>query len=185
MRKVIVSNLMTLDGFFAGPAGELDWFVWDVEMAEYMKEQLGALDTILFGRVTYQMMADYWPTARSPEEDPAIIEAMNTLPKIVFSTTLAKTEWQNSRLVKNDIDEEVAKLKQEPGKDMVIFGSGSIVSAFTRSGLIDEYRIFINPVVLGLGMPMFTGLNQRLKLQTLGTKTFPCGAVLLQYRPVR
>lgn len=184
MRKVIVSNLMTLDGFFAGPAGELDWFVWDGEMAEYMKEQFRAIDTILFGRVTYQMMADYWPTAKSPEEDPVIIEMMNSLPKVVFSTTLAKTEWQNSRLVKNDIDEEVAQLKREPGKDMVIFGSGSIVSAFTRSGLIDEYRIFVNPAVLGRGKPMFTGLKQRLQLQTLGTTPFQCGVVLLRYRPV-
>ena len=88
MRKVIVSNFMTLDGFFAGLGGDLDWFVWDGEMAEYMKQQFGAIDTILFGRVTYQMMAGYWPTASPPEDDPVIIEAMNNLPKVVFSQTL-------------------------------------------------------------------------------------------------
>jgi dihydrofolate reductase len=185
MRKVIASNFMTLDGFFAGPDGDLDWFVWDGEIAEYMKQQFDAIDTILFGRVTYQLMEGYWPTASPPEEDPVIIEAMNTLPKVVFSTTLEKVEWHNSRLVRNNIAEEIAKMKQAPGKDMVIFGSGTIVSALTRSGMIDEYRIFVNPVVLGSGKPMLTGLNERLKMKLLSTRTFQCGVVLLRYVPAR
>jgi dihydrofolate reductase len=98
MRKIIVSNYVTLDGFFAGPQGEIDWFVWNEETAEYSKELLQAIDTILFGRVTYELMAGYWPTAAAAAEDPAIVEAMNNLPKVVFSRTLEKVEWNNAKL---------------------------------------------------------------------------------------
>jgi dihydrofolate reductase len=128
MRKIIVSNCVTLDGFFAGPNGEYDWFVWDEETAKYSRELLGSIDTILFGRVTYDLMAGYWPTASAPAEDPVIIDAMNNLKKVVFSRTLEKVKWRNSRLVKENIENEAAELKQQPGKDIVIFGSGSIVS---------------------------------------------------------
>ena len=134
MRKIIVSNLVALDGFFAGPNGEIDWFIWDEETTEYIKGLMSSLDAILFGRATYELMADYWPKASPPEEDPIIIEFMNNAPKIVFSRTLEKVEWNNSRLVKDNIVEEVEKLKQQPGKDMVIFGSGSIVSALCAGG---------------------------------------------------
>ncbi len=183
MRKIIVSNYVTLDGFFAGPNGEIDWFVWDTETAKYSKELLKSIDTILFGRVTYELMASYWPTASPPAEDPVIIDAMNNLPKIVFSKTLDKVAWKNSRLVKGNIAEEISQLKQEPGKDMVIYGSGSIVSTLAQRGLIDDYRIFVNPVVLGSGKPLFKGLNDRLNLKLLKTKTFDCGVVLLHYEP--
>jgi len=181
MRKVIVSNYLTLDGFFAGPDGELDWFVWDGEIADYMKKQFATIDTMLFGRVTYQLMENYWPAARPPEEDPVIIEAMNSLPKVVFSRTLETVGWHNSRLVRDNIGGEIAKMKQEPGRDMVIFGSGTIVSACTQSGLIDEYRMFVNPVVLGRGRPLFTGLDRRIRLKLFGSGIFQCGVVLLRY----
>jgi len=181
MRKLIVSNYLSLDGFFAGPDGEIDWFVWDRETAEYSRGLLRSVDTILFGRVTYELMAGYWPTATPPEEDPVIIDAMNGLPKVVFSRTLEKVEWSNSRLVKGDIAEEASRMKREPGRDMVIFGSGSIVSAFAQRGLIDDYRIFVNPVVLGSGKPLFKGLRERLKLRLSGARKFRCGVVLLHY----
>ena len=183
MRKIIVSNYVSLDGFFAGPDGEIDWFVWDEETAEYSKEMLGSIDTLLFGRVTYELMAGYWPTASAPTEDPVIIYAMNNLPKIVFSRTLEKVEWNNSRLVKDNIVQEVARLKQQPGKDMVIFGSGSIVSTFTKLGLIDEYHIFVNPVVLGSGKPLFKDIRDKMNLKLLKTKAFKSGVVLLSYEP--
>jgi dihydrofolate reductase len=183
MRKVIVSNYMTLDGFFAGPHEELDWFVWDEETAADARELLGSVDTILFGRVTYELMAGYWPTATPPEEDPVIIEAMNSLAKIVFSTTLEKVGWHNSRLIKENMAAEIAKMKQQSGRDMVIFGSGSIVSALAQLGLIDEYRIFVNPVVLGSGKPLFKGIMERTRLQHLTTRTFRNGVVLLCYQP--
>lgn len=185
MRKVIVSNYVTLDGFFAGPNGEWDWFVWDEETAKYSKELLSSIDTILFGRVTYELMASYWPTASPATEDPIIIDAMNNLPKIVFSKTLEKVEWKKSRLIKGNIADEVAQLKQQPGKDMVIYGSGSIVSTLTQLGLIDDYRIFVNPVVLGSGKPLFKDIKDRLNLELLTTKTFDCGVVLLHYQPAK
>ena len=183
MRKIIVSNYITLDGFFAGPKGEIDWFVWDEEMANYSRGLLTSMDTILFGRVTYELMAGYWPTASPPAEDRVIIDAMNNLPKVVFSRTLEKVEWKNARLVKGDILEEISKLKQQPGKDMVIYGSSSIVSTLTRAGLIDEYQLFINPVVLGNGKPLFRGITGTAKLKLLETRTFQCGVVLLRYQP--
>ncbi len=110
---------------------------------------------------------------------------MNNLPKIVFSKTLQKVEWNNSRLVKENIVEEISTMKQQPGKDMVIFGSGSIVSTFMQLGLIDEYRIIVNPVVLGKGKPLFKGINDKLNLKLLKTKTFSSGNVLLYYEPAK
>lgn len=183
MRRVMVSNYVSLDGFFAGPGGEIDWFVWDDETAGYMKGLMNSIDTILFGRVTYELMASYWPTAGPPAEDPIITDFMNKTPKIVFSRTLKKVEWNNSRLVKDNVADEVSRMKQEPGTDMVIYGSGSIVSAFAQAGLIDDYRIFVNPVVLGDGKTMFRGLRERLKLRLSSTMTFRCGVVLLHYEP--
>ncbi|MEW6144244.1 MAG: dihydrofolate reductase family protein [Thermodesulfobacteriota bacterium] len=183
MRKVIVSNLISLDGFIAGPNGEIDWFGWDEELESYCRDQLGSMDTILFGRVTYELMAGYWPAASATENDQAIIDAMNNLPKVVFSRTLDRVEWKNSRLVKDDIEGEVARMKREPGKDMVIFGSGSIVSSLAPAGLIDEYRIFVNPVVLGRGKSMFRGIDNRLGLKHLCTRTFGSGLVLICYEP--
>ncbi len=183
MRKVIVSNLVSLDGFISGPNGEIDWFGWDKELESYGKDQLASIDTILFGRVTYELMASYWPAATAATDNQMIIDAMNNLPKIVFSKTLEKAEWKNSRLVKENIAEEITKLKRQPGKDMVIYGSGSIVSALAQAGLIDEYRIFVNPVVLGSGKPFFKDITNRLALKLLNTKTFGNGLVLICYRP--
>lgn len=183
MRKVIVSNLISLDGFIAGPNGEIDWFGWDKELESYSKDLIASVGAIVFGRVTYELMAGYWPTATEAENDRMIIDTMNNLPKVVFSRTLDRVEWKNSRLVKDDIEREVAKLKREPGKDMVIYGSGSIVSALAQAGLIDEYRIFVNPVILGTGIPLFPNVKNRLSLKHLGTKTFGNGLVLIRYSP--
>ena len=184
MRKVIVSNLVSLDGFFEGPNKELDWFVVDEEFFDYARDLLGTVDTILFGRVTYQMMESYWPA--ETDNDPVITDKMNNLPKIVFSKTLSSTpwgKWNNARLVKENIPEEIRKMKQQAGKDMVIFGSGILVSDFTQLGLIDEYRIILNPVVLGKGNPLFKGLQDKLNLKLLKTKTLSSGVVILYYEP--
>lgn len=183
MRKIIVSNYMTSDGFFAGPNGEIDWFVWDKETAQYSKDLANSIDTILFGRATYELMASFWPTPAASAEDPIITDYMNNTPKIVFSKTLAVPGWKNTKVI-SDIDrDEISKMKQQPGKNMVIYGSGSIVSALTRLGLIDEYQIFVNPIVLGGGKPLFNGIKDRLNLKLLKAKTFNCGVVLLHYQP--
>ena len=183
MRKVIVSNLVSLDGFFEGPNKELDWFVVEEEFFDFARNQLLEVDTILFGRVTYEMMAGYWPN--TTDNDPIITDKMNSLQKIVFSKTLhpTTTGWNNSILAKENIEEEIKRLKQQPGKDMVIFGSGEIVSSLMRLGLIDEYRVIVNPVILGQGNLLFKGLHDRLNLKLLKTKTLGSGVVILYYEP--
>ncbi|MBI3579638.1 MAG: dihydrofolate reductase family protein [Ignavibacteriales bacterium] len=184
MRKVIVSNLVSLDGFIAGPNGEVDWFTGIVgkEFEAYIVEAISTIDTMLFGRVTYEHLASYWPTASPEQNHPSIIYAMNNTSKVVFSKTLQNVEWKNSRLAKRDIAEEASKLKQQPGKDIVIYGSGSIVSALAQKGLIDEYRIFIAPVVLGSGKPLFGGIDLGIHLKLVETKTFGAGLTLLRYQ---
>ena len=187
MRRVIVWNLVSLDGFMAGPNGEIDWFtdIAEKEFNAYAVDniKLGAVDTLLFGRVTYQLMESYWPTATPKQEDPRIIEAMNSYPKVVFSKTLKRVDWKNSLLVKGDAADEVAKLKQQPGQDMMIFGSGGLVTALAPKGLIDDYRIFVVPIVLGSGKPLFENIRERLHLKLLEAKTFGTGLVALRYQP--
>lgn len=182
MRKLFVSNLVTLDGYFEGPGNNLDWFRVDDEFLSIARQQLLEVDSILFGRVTYQMMEQYWPTAAPPRDDAVITEKMNQLPKIVFSRTLTEVNWNNSRLVKGEGAEEVARLKKQPGKDLVIFGSGMLLSEFTEKGLIDEYRLFINPVVLGAGTPQFRNLSHPLHLDLQETRNLASGVIMATYR---
>lgn len=182
MRKIIASEMVTLDSFYAGPNGEIDWFFWNEELAGYAIDLISSVDTLLFGRVTYELMASYWPSAAPPTEDPIIIDRMNNLPKIVFSKTLEKVEWKNTNLKKEIDAEEVLRMKKQPGKNIVIYGSGSILTVFMNLGLIDEYHLFVHPIVLGRGKPLFKDLNDRHKLELLETKVFSNGIVLLHYR---
>ena len=163
MRKVILFDMATLDGFFAGPNGEIDWHRVDEEFNEFAIAQLDSADGLLFGRVTYQGMASYWPTDMARTDDPIVAGKMNTLPKIVFSRTLDKVEWNNTRLVKGNVEEEISKLKQQPGQDWLLFGSADLASTLTNLGLIDEYRVMVNPVVLGHGKPLFKDIKEKLK----------------------
>jgi dihydrofolate reductase len=180
MRKIIVSNLVTLDGFFAGPNRELDWFVVESDFFEYAANQLEEVDAILYGRITYQEMAAFWPTAKGIDE--RIEEKMNSLEKIVFSNTLKTAEWNNSKLISGDLVKEVTKLKQTKGKDIVIFGSGQLVSGLAEHSLIDEYRLIMNPVILGNGMPQFHGLSHKIDLELLDMKKLKSGVVILYYK---
>ena len=174
--------MVSIDGFFAGPDGEIDWFVWDDVTRDLSIATLSEVDTLLFGRVTYEMMAAYWPTAG--DEDPVIAKAMNSLPKIVFSHSLENADWNNTRVVRDVVPEEIVKMKQMPGKDMVIYGSGILVSDFARKGLLDEYRLIVNPVVLGAGKPLFKGFTGKQKMKLLKTKALGSGNVLTSYAPV-
>ncbi len=183
MRRVLVSMMVTVDGMFAGVDGDISWHNVDEEFNEFAIEQLDLVDTLLFGRVTYEGMASYWPTPEVVADDPDVAARMNALEKVVFSRTLNAVDWQNSRLVKDHLAEEVSALKQEPKKDMVIFGSGSIVSALAEHGLIDEYRLIINPVALGRGTPLFAGIPDVLRLTLLDARAFRSGNVLLRYAP--
>ena len=185
MRKVILFNMVTLDGFFEGPNGEIDWHNVDEEFNEFAVHQVNTADGLIFGRVTYELMASYWPTPAAQAADPIVAEKMNTMPKIVFSRTLNSVDWNNTRLVKGDAAEEISKIKQQPGRDLLIFGSADLASNLTNLGLIDEYRIMVNPVVLGKGNPLFKDIKEKLNLRLLKTKTFGNGNVLLYYEPIK
>lgn len=183
VRKLIFQMMISVDGFIEGPNRELDWHVVDEEFINYAVNLLNSADAIIFGRVTYQTMAAYWPTPAAMANYPLIAERMNNLPKFVFSPTLEKVEWQYSKLVKGNIAEEVAILKRQIGSVMMIFGSSDLAVALTKLGLIDEYRIIVNPVVLGSGKTLLTGLHDRLKLKLIEARTFSSGSVLLCYQP--
>lgn len=182
MRKIIFQMMVTLDGFFAGPNGEIDWHVVDEEFNEYAFNFLNSLDMLLFGRVTYQGMANYWPTPAAKHDDPIISSKMNSISKVVFSTTLDKVEWENTRLVKENVLEEVLKLKLQSGKDIAIFGSSNFSLTLVKHHLIDEYRIIVNPVLLGKGKPLFMGLEEKIKLKLTHTQSLRSGDVILYYR---
>jgi dihydrofolate reductase len=183
MRKIIFFMLVSLDGYFEGPKHAIDWHNVDEEFNEFSNAQLESTDLLLFGRVTYELMAGYWPGADAARDDPVTTAAMNRLPKIVFSRTLNGATWQNTRLVKENIGEEVRRLKAQPGKDIFIFGSSDLSLTLIQNNLIDEFRILVNPVVLGKGTPLFKGLQEKLYLHLLKTRTFRNGTVLLCYQP--
>ncbi len=183
MRKVFLFNMVTLDGFFEGPNQDISWHNVDDEFNEFAIHQLNEIDMLLFGRVTYQGMASYWPTEFAISNDPVVAGLMNSLSKIVFSKTLEKADWNNSRLVKENAAEEVSKLKQQPGKDIAIFGSSNLAVTLAESGLIDEYRMIMNPVFLGGGTPLLKGIKEKLNLKLLNAKIFKSGNVLLYYAP--
>ncbi len=179
MRKLFWQMNVTLDGFMEGPNRELDYtaHVVDEDFDRYATDMLKSIDAILLGRVTYQLFADYWPSAMGPDA-----ERLNELPKMVFSRTLEKVEWNNSRLIRENVAEEVARLKQRPGKDLALFGSADLASTFIRLGVIDEYRIFITPVVLSGGTPLFKGIKDRIALKLLKATTWSSGVVALYYQ---
>ncbi len=185
MRRVIVFNLVTVDGYFSSKDGDISWHNVDEEFQELAEEASNSGNTLLFGRVTYELMAGYWPTQEAIKNDPVVASGMNKAEKIVFSRTLAKADWNNTRLVKDDVISEVRKLKQQSGKDLTVLGSGSIVSQLAQAGLIDEYQILLNPVVIGGGKTMFEGIKEKISLRLTKTRTFGNGNVLLCYEPVK
>ncbi len=182
MRKVIVFNQVTIDGYFSDVNGDMSWaHKKDPEWNAFVEENASGGGVLLFGRKTYELMASYWPTPLASRNDPVVAERMNSLPKVVFSRTLDKASWNNTKRVKGDIAAELRKMKKEPGADMVIMGSGSIVSQLAQEGLIDEYQIVLNPLVLGRGRTMFEGVRERLALKLTRTRVFSNGNILLCY----
>jgi len=186
MRKLIVFNQVTLDGYFAGMNGDISWAhraKKDPEFDAFVEDNAKSGGELVFGRVTYEMMNSFWPTPAAFEQFPVVAERMNSLPKLVFSRTLDKPTWKNTRLVKGDIAAEMRKIKNEPGEDLVIMGSGNIVSQLTQAGMIDEYQLVLFPIVLGKGRTMFDGVVKPLNLEPTKTRTFGNGNVLLCYEP--
>lgn len=191
MRKLVLFLHASLDGFVEGPKGEMDigWVSYDSDLEKHAKEILSTADTVIWGRGTYQMMHSYWPSvpsnpsASQHERDHA--EWIEKTAKVVFSTTLEKVEWNNSRLVTENVEEEIKNLKQNPGKDMVILGSPRLAHQLMQLDLIDEYKITVSPVLVGRGLPLFQGLEEQVNLKLIENKTFDSGAIGLVYQTVR
>lgn len=198
MRRILMFNRVTADGYFAGSDGNLDWVVPEPAIDRMGADALPHVDTVLFGRRTYELFAGFWPhvaddaTAKDPHdarplstEQRAMARGLNEMTKLVFSKTLNDVSWRNSRIVRDLDPAETQAMKQQPGKDMIIFGSGSIVSQLTQHSLIDEYQIVVSPVVLGRGRPLFAAVPKDVRLTLLEARGFPSGNVLLRYAPSR
>ncbi|SDE66781.1 Dihydrofolate reductase [Paenibacillus sp. UNCCL117] len=191
MRKLVLFLHASLDGFVEGPNGKMDigWVSYDADLEKHAKEILSTADTVIWGRETYQMMHGYWPSVPSnpsaSQHERNHAEWIEKTAKIVFSTTLEKVEWNNSRLVKEDVEEEIRNLKQQPGKDMVILGSPRFAHYLIQLGLIDEYKITVSPVLIGSGLPLFQGLKEKINLKLIENKTFDSGAIGLVYQAVK
>ncbi len=184
MRNVIMLNRVSIDGFFAGPHGEIDWFIPDPEVDKMVHG--AAADTVLFGRVTYELFEKHWPKAavdpKTPEGERQMANELNQMTKVVFSRTLKKVTWEKSRLVRGDVAEEVRRLKQAKGSGIIIFGSGTIVQQLASEGLIDDYWFVLTPVILGAGKQLFTGVK-KTHLELVEAKSFKSRNVVLHYRP--
>jgi len=186
MRKVMMFNLISLDGYFEGAKKwDIAWHRVDDEFNQFSIDQLDQADGLIFGRVTYEGMAAYWPSPEAIKNDPAVASRMNSIRKYVFSKTLDQAEWNNTQLVRGDAIQELSNLKGQSGRNLLLFGSANLASTFMRHGLIDEYRLIVNPVVLGAGGPLFAENGGILKLRLLDTKVFKNGNVLLNYIPDR
>ena len=183
MRKLFSFNMMTLDGFFEGPNGEIDWHNADnQEFNEFAIEQTSSVDTLLFGRKTYQLMASYWPTETAISADPIIADLMNRLSKVVFSRTLEAVDWNNTKLIRDHAEQEIRNLKMQSGKDMAIFGSANLISSIMD--VIDEHRVMINPILLRRGNPLFKSGGDQVRLALVNARLFNSGNVLLTYTPL-
>lgn len=188
MAKLLVFNQVSLDGYFTGEKGDLSWAHTrnkDPEWAAFLAENAGSGGTLLFGRVTYEMMVSYWPTPEAARNDPVMAERMNALPKVVFSKSLKKADWKNTRLVTGELEDEIRIMKQNPGSDLVILGSGTIVAQLAQAGLIDEYQLVVIPVVLGKGRTMFEGVTRKPAMTPTGSRTFRNGNLVVGYVPVQ
>jgi dihydrofolate reductase len=185
MRKLSVFNHVSLDGYFVDKSGDMSWaHKRDPEWNEFVQGNASGGGELVFGRVTYEMMASYWPTPMAMQNMPAVAEGMNRARKVVFSRTLEKASWVNTKLVKGDIAAEMRKMKSDPGDGMVILGSGSIVSQLAQAGVIDEFQIVMSPIVLGKGRTLFESVEGRLNLKLTRTRAFGNGNVLLCYEPM-
>jgi dihydrofolate reductase len=182
MRKLTVFNFVTMNGYFKGAHDDISWG-HDKPQNDYAAETLKGGDILLFGRVTYELMVQFWPTDEAMKSLPEVAEGMNQAEKIVFSQTLDKVEWNNARLLKDNIVEEIKKMKQTPGANLTVLGSGSIVTQFADAGLIDEFQLLVQPVALGEGTPILKGMKNKTDLKLTNTRVFETGNVLLCYQP--
>ena len=185
VRKLAVFTSLTLDGYFVGDNGDMNWaHKHDDEWNRFVAGNAKGECEMIFGRVTYARMASWWPTPQAKDAMATVAERMNAAPKVVFSRTMKKATWQNTRLMQTDAVSAVRKLKQEPGPMLLILGSGSIVAQLAEAGLVDEIQIALNPVALGKGRTLFQGVTTPLAFQLTETRAFQNGNVFLRYKPV-
>ena len=184
MRKLLVFNSVTVDGYFTDQNGDMSWAHKqdDPEWNAFTTENAKSGGELLFGRITYELMASFWPTPAAEKIAPVIAENMNKAPKVVFSRSMEKASWNNTRVIKGDLAEEIRKLKEAPGDGLVLMGSGSIISQIALAGVIDEYQMVVNPLALGKGRTMFEGIKDKLNLTLTSTQAFQNGNVLLSYK---
>ena len=186
MARLTVFNSVTLDGYFTDLKGDMSWAhagADDPEWQSFVSGNASGGGVLVFGRVTYDMMKSYWPTPQAAKDAPIVAERMNELPKVVFSKKMEKADWNNTKLLKGNILEEARKLKEESRNDLVIMGSGSVISQLAPHALIDEYQVIVCPIILGKGRTMFEGLEKKLDLKLAKTRAFRNGKVLLNYTP--
>lgn len=184
MRKLTVFNFITLNGFYKGTDNDTSWHRHGEEEGQYSADAMKSESILLFGRITYEMMASWWPTPMAAEAYPEVAKGMNSAEKILFSNSIEDPKWNNTRVMNGDITEKIRQIKQQPGKDLTILGSGSVVSQFADAGLIDQYQIMIDPVALPSGTPIFNGIKNGFRLELTDTKIFKSGTIVLTYKPI-
>jgi dihydrofolate reductase len=189
LRKLKLQVQMSLDGYIAGPNGEMDWLVWnwDDKLKEYVDELTESVDNILLGRKMTEGFISHWSDVMTKPIDPeyAFAKKMIETPKVVFTKTLNKSKWVNTDIATGDLTEEINKLKRQNGKDIIVYGGASFDSSLIKAGLIDEFHLFINPAAIGNGMTIFKDLNEMQKFTLIKSIAFECGIVLLHYEAKR
>ncbi len=187
MRKLKLQIQMTIDGYIAGPTGEMDFMTWewDDKLKQYVNELTEPVDSIVLGRKLAEGFIPYWANVAADQDNPEVDSGrkFTNLPKVVFSKTLEKSEWKNTVLAKGDLVDEITKLKKQDGNDIIAYGGASFVSNLIKHGLIDEYHLFINPTAIGNGMPIFKKLETKQNMTLIKSISFDCGIVVINYKP--
>ncbi|HWQ82371.1 MAG TPA: dihydrofolate reductase family protein [Ignavibacteria bacterium] len=185
MTRIISFMHVSLDGFVAGPNGEMDWIKFDEEMFDYISKRINESDTALYGRVTYQMMEDYWPmAAEKPDATRHDIEHSKwykDVHKVVLSKTMNDTDLSNVKIIRNNLEDEINQIRQQSGKEILLFGSPRATHSLIQLNLIDGYWLFVNPIILGRGIPLFADIKDKINLKLLNTRKFACGVTELNY----
>jgi dihydrofolate reductase len=189
LRKLKLQVQMSVDGYIAGPNGEMDWMVWnwDDKLKEYVNELTEPVDSILLGRKMTEGFISYWSDVMTKPDHPdyAFAKKMIEIPKVVFTKTLNKSDWVNTDIATGDLTDEINKLKSQNGKDMIVYGGASFDSSLIKAGLIDEFHLFVNPAAIGNGMTIFKDLNKMQKFTLIKSIAFDCGIVVLHFKPKR
>lgn len=187
MRKLKLQVQMTVDGYIAGPQGEMDFLVWnwDDELKQYVTDLTAPVDCIILGRKLAEGFIPHWANVAANPDHPEFTagKKFTDTPKVVFTKTLAHAQWDNTVLANGDLVDEITKLKKQAGQDMIVYGGATLVSALIRHGLIDEFHLFINPAAIGHGLAIFNGLDSKQNLTLVQATAFDCGIVVLEYTP--